>query len=92
MSNNEGPVKTHTGQIVSTLNDMAHPLNTYFSLVITNEQLNNIPQLSRCVVNTLDTNNFRIEEIQEKIKHLSIYKSTGPDLLPSILLTLEDML
>ena len=45
------------------------------------------------VRNTLDTFNFRLEDVQEKLKHLSIYKSTGPDLLhPRVLWTLEDML
>ena len=42
---NVGPLKTPTGQIVTTDNDMANTLNTYVSSVFTHEQLNNIPQL-----------------------------------------------
>ena len=36
-------------------NDTVNALNTYFRLVITHEQFNNIPQLPRYVGNTLDT-------------------------------------
>ena len=39
---NVGPLKTPTGQIVTTDNAMANTLNTYFSSVFTLEQLNNI--------------------------------------------------
>ena len=68
-------------------------LNTSFSSVFTHEQLNNIPQLPRYVGNTLDTFNFRLEFVQEKLNPLNMYKSTGPDLLhPMVLRTLEDML
>ena len=43
--------------------------------------------------NTLDTFIFRQEDVQEKLNHLNVYKSTGPDLLhPMVLRTLEDML
>ena len=42
---NVGPLKTSTGQMVTTDNDMANTLNTFFSSVFTYEQLNNIPQL-----------------------------------------------
>ena len=45
VKDNVGPLKTHAGQIVTTDNDMANTLNTYFSSVFTHEQLNNIPQL-----------------------------------------------
>ena len=64
---------------------MANSLSTYFSSVLTHEQLNNISQLRRYVGNTLDTFNFRLEDVQEKLNHLNLYKSTGPG-------TLEDML
>ena len=92
VGDNIGPLKTHTGQIVTTDNDMANTLNTYFSSVFTHEQLNNIPQLPRYVGNTLDTFNFRLEDTQEKLNHLNVNKSTGPDLLhATVLRTLEDM-
>ena len=55
---NVGPLKTPTNQIVTTDEDMANTLNTYFSSVNTHEQLNNIPQFPRYVGNTLDTFNF----------------------------------
>ena len=43
--------------------------------------------------NTLDIFNFSSEEVQEKLQHLNIYKSTGPDMLhPQILFALEDKL
>ena len=74
---NEGPLKTPTGQILNTENEMANTLNTYFSSVFTHEQLNNIPQLTRNVGNTLNTFNFRLEDVLEKLINLSMYKSTG---------------
>ena len=61
---NVGPLKTTTGQIVTTDNDMANTLNTHFNLVFTHEQLNNIPQLPRYVGNTLDKFNFRLEDVR----------------------------
>ena len=83
-------LKIPMGQMVTTDNDMANTLNIYFYSVFTYEQLNNIPQLPKYVGNTLDTSNFRQEDIQKK---LNVYKSTGPDLLhPRVLQTLEDML
>ena len=72
---------------------MANNLNTYFSVVFTHAQLNNIPYLSGYVGNRLDTFNFKLEYVQEKLNHLNMYKFTEPDLLhPRVLLTLEDML
>ena len=60
-------------------------MNNYFSSV--NEQLNNVPQLGQYEGNILDTFNFSTEEVQEKLQHLNIYKSTGPDMLhPRILM------
>ena len=55
-----GPLKTPTDLIVTTDNDMANTLNTYFGSVFTHEQLYNIPQFPRYVGNTLDTFNFRL--------------------------------
>ena len=88
-----GPPKTPDGIVVTTDNDMANTLNDYFSSVFTQEQLNNIPQLDQYEGNAIDIFNFRVNEVQEKLQHLNIYKSTGPDLLhPIILRTLEDSL
>ena len=67
--------------MVTTDNDMANNLNTYFSSVFAHEQLNNIPQLQRYVGNTFDTFIFRQEDVKEKLNHLNVYKFTGPDLL-----------
>ena len=60
--------------------------------MFTHKQLSNIPQLPRYVGNTLETFNFRQEDVQEKLNHLNVYKLTRPDLLhPRVLRTLEDM-
>ena len=46
----------------------------------------NVPQLGQYEGNILETFNFCTEEVQEKLQHLSIYKSTaGPDMLPDSL-------
>ena len=45
LRDNVGALKTPTGQIVTTDNDMANTLNTYFCSVFTQEQLNNVSQL-----------------------------------------------
>ena len=70
---------------------MANTMNNYFSSVFTIEQLINVPQLGHYEGNILHTFNFSIEEVQEKLQHLNIYRSTGPDMLhPRILRALED--
>ena len=72
---------------------MANALNTYFRSVFAREQLNNIPELSRYVGNTLDIFNYRLKDVYEKLNHLNMYKSTGPDILPTrVLRTLKDIL
>ena len=72
---------------------MANTINNYFSSAFTIEQLNNVPQLGQYEGNILDTFNFSRKEVQEKLQHLNIYKSTGPDMLhPRMLLALEDKL
>ena len=69
---------------------MANTMNNYFSSVFTIEQLNNVRQLDHYEANMLDTFNFSTEEVREKLQHLNIYKSTGPDMLhPRIFRALE---
>ena len=82
--------QTLNGIVITTDNDMANTMNNYFSSVFTTEQLNNVQQLGQCECNILDNFNFSTEEIQEKLQHLNIYKSTGPDMLhPRILQTYQ---
>ena len=91
VDNNKGSLKTLEEIVITTDNDMANIMN--FSSVFTIEQLNNVPQLGQYEGNILDTFNFSTEEIQEKLQHLNIFKSTGPDMLHSrILCALEDKL
>ena len=71
---------------------MANTMNNYFSSVFTIEQLNNVPQLGQYDGNILDTFNISTVKVQ-KLQHLNIYKSTGPDILhPQILRVLEEKL
>ena len=78
------------GIVITNDSDMANTMNNYFSSVFTIEQLNNVPQLGQYEGNILDTFNFSTEEVQEKLQHLNIYKSTGPDMLhPRILRALD---
>ena len=66
-------------------------MNNYFSSVFTTEQQNNVPQVGQYEGNILDTFNFSTEEVQEKLQHLKIHKSTLPDMLHHrILYALED--
>ena len=86
-------IKTLDGIVITTNNYMAKTINNYFSSVFTTEQLNNVPQLGQYEGNILDTLNFSSEEVQKKLHHLNIYKSTRPDMLhPRILHALEDKL
>ena len=72
---------------------MANITNNYFSSVFTIEQLNNVPKLRQYECNILDTFNFSTEEVQEKLQHLNMYKSTGQDMLhPRILRALMEKL
>ena len=72
---------------------MANIMNNYFSSVFTIEQLNNVPHLDQYEGNIFANFNFSTEEVQEKLQHLNMFKSTGPDMLhPRILCALEDKL
>ena len=68
-------------------------MNNYLSSAFTIKQQNNVPQLGQYEGNILDTFNISTEEVQEKLHHLNIYKSTGPHMLhPRIFRALEDKL
>ena len=68
-------------------------MNNYFSSVFTIQQLNNVPQLGHYEGNIIDSFNFSIGEVQEKLKHLNTYKFTEPDELhPWILRARENKL
>ena len=84
--------------LANTMNDyfssgLANTMNDNFSSGLIYEQLNNminIKQFEEYEGNTRDTLNLFVEEVQEKLKRLNIYKSTRPDLLhPNIHYTLE---
>ena len=87
LRDNIGPLKTLDGIVNTTDNDMANTINNYISSVFTIEQLNNVPHLGHYEGNILDTFNFSIEEVQEKLQHLNIcFKHMLPDMLhPRIL-------
>ena len=90
---NIGQLKTLDGIVITTDNDMANTMNNNFSSVFTIKQLNNVSLLGQYEGNILDTFNFSTEVVQEKVQHLNIYKSTGPDMLhPLILSALGDKL
>ena len=78
---NIGPFKTLDGTVITTDNDMGNTMNNYFNSVFTIKQWNNVAQSGQYEGNILDTFNFSTEEVQEKLQHLNIYKSTGPDML-----------
>ena len=71
-----GPLKTRDGILITNDNEMANATNNYFISVFTIGQLNNVPQLGQYEGNILDTFNFISEEVQDKLQHLNIYKST----------------
>ena len=89
-----GPLKTPTSQIV-TMHWQWHGPHTQHIHQLsvhpgTTEQHSTTPKICG---QHIDTFNFRLEDVQEKIIHHNLYKSTGPDLLhPRVLWTLEDML
>ena len=72
---------------------MANTMNNYFSSVFTIEELNNVPKLGQYEGIIIDTFYFSTEEVQERLEHLNINKSTWPDMLhPRILRALDDKL
>ena len=72
------PLKTPDGIVVTTGNDMAKTQNDYVSSVFTHEQLNNIPQLDEYEGNTINTFNFRVNEVQKNYNIL-LTSTNAPD-------------
>ena len=89
-----GPLQNSAGALKTSATDKANILNDYFVSVFTNEDTNNIPEVELYEeLQSLENINFGVNEVQEQLNKLNIYKSTGPDdLHPRILKNLSEII
>ena len=73
-----GPLVTEQGT-VSESKDMANVLNTYFASVFTDEDTNNMPEVTEAVVEPLETVIINERKILDKIDKLKNGSAPGPD-------------
>ena len=74
-----GPLKNASGKLVTDDKEMAEELNSFFSSVYTDENINNIPARAQETNVKLDNIVFTIEKIRDKIKNLKANSAPGPD-------------
>ena len=78
--NNVGPIQTDRGLLTNNL-DIANELNSYFSSVLTIENLSNMPSVTTNV--TAECNTLEVSEliVLKELESLKTSKSAGPDKL-----------
>ena len=82
-----GPLLDTSGDIVSDNKGMADLLNTFFSSVFTREDQANVPSLpAEDSIHVLDSVQFTIKDIEDRIVKLKDSSAPGPDLISAKLL------
>ena len=78
-----GPLRDHRNEIISDDKLMADCLNSFFSSVFTEEDLDNIPEAESFFdeesQETLDSINFTVKAVEEKLKNLKKDGAPGPN-------------
>jgi len=89
-----GPLRNNAGDIKSSDADMSIILNDYFATVFTDENMNDVPEAElHNEVQPLENIHFLVDEVEEQLNKLNIYKSTGPDdLHPRMLRNLSEII
>ncbi|KAF7684983.1 hypothetical protein CDIK_4268 [Cucumispora dikerogammari] len=81
-------------ELKSSETEVSDIRNKFIASVFMNENTNNMPLIEQPEgLDTLENIHFHVNEVQEQLCKLNIYKSTGPDELhPRILRSLSDIL
>ena len=74
-----GPLKNASSKLVTDDKEMGEELNSFFSSVFLDENINNIPARAQETNVKLDNIVFTIEKIRDKIKNLKANSAPGPD-------------
>ena len=71
---------TEDSIIYTTENQKANIINEFFSSVFTKEDAGPLPEfVDRAYDTTLENITIRLEDVQNKLNHLNVNKSCGPD-------------
>lgn len=84
-----GPLRNSAGDLKISDTDMPNILNGYFVSVFTSENVNNIPEVEmseELQPQPVEIINFSLNEVQDQLNKLNIYKATWLDDLHSRLL------